>query len=601
MLVIYALALAISAGVIGLFAVQILALLGFVPGLAAGAFIMLAAGGLFAAIELLYLAVLRLYRPTRDRATLATEAASFFAAAIFIPYLLHVPIPWPSSRLESAEPLIYLFAFAGLHSFAKLATFYASLEGARSPRTSAIGWGAAAVASLALAYVGALSWIREADRARSVAAAELEVYRVGDEFAQARPLTEGALLRGRLSDQEDQVLALRLANLPESQDAQRYARAYVTVNLIGEETKVYESSVGLRDSGWVELRVPSSSFPSGIQEYEIRWTKKSEPNWQRLMGIRPIVYNVPEHPAAPAPPAANLLLSGPSAYRERSATERPNILLILIDGLGASHVSMLGYEREVTPSIDRLGYGGLVFPNAYASEEGPSAALDALLRGAQDAETAEASAAYPSIAAILQENHYATAAFLDGGDIALQNRPGVGFDLVDVYYPNQGETSQGDDGSRVTLERARSWIAGHSDVTFFCVVRLSELDAARPSERYEIVYPEEGGPQRDVDLFDNALLYLDRQIGALLKYIRDHDIGGSTSIVVTSLYGHDFSLGAAGNRLSMPTRRVPLILHVPGGRSGRRPDRIALADVGATIAALTETRLESPGGRNLLK
>ena len=603
MLLFYALALAIAAGVIGLFVTQILALLGFVPGLAAGAFIMLAAGGVFAAIELLYLAVLRLYRPTRDRMTLATETVSFFATVIFVPYLLHVPVPWPSSRLESAEPFIYLFAFAGLHLFAKLATFYASLEGARSPRTSAIGWGTAALVSLALAYVGALSWIREAERARSVAAAETRGYLVGDEFAQARPLTEGALLRGPLSDREDQVLALRLANLPEAQDTQKHAKAYVTVRLIGDETKVYERSVRLRDSGWAELRVPSSYFPGGVREYEIRWTRKSEPNWQRLMGIRPIVYNVPDHPGAPPPPAANLLLSGPSLYRERVATKRPNILLILIDGLGANHLSMLGYAREVTPSIDRLGYGGLVFPNTYAPEEGPSAALRALLTGSQDARTADAAPARRSIAAILHENHYATAAFRDGGDVdaALHEQFGVGFDLIDVYRPSQGAASEAEDGSRVTLERARSWIAEHSDVTFFCVVRLSELEVPRPSERYENVYPEEGGRQRDVDLFDNALLYLDRQIGALLKYIRDHDTGKSTCIVVTSLYGHDFSLGAAGNRRTMPSRRVPLILHVPGGRSGRRPDRVALADVAATLAALTETRLEASGGRNLLK
>ncbi len=601
MLLMYALALAIAAGVIGLFVTQILALLGFVPGLAAGAFIMLAAGGLFAALELLYLALLRLYRPTRDRTTLATETVSFFAAAIFVPYLLHVPIPWPSSRLESAEPLLYLFAFAGLHVFLKLATFYASLEGARASRASALGWVAASIASLALAYVGALSWVHEADRVRSVAAAELEGYLIGDEFAQARPVTEGAVLRGHISDREDQVLALRLANLPEAQDTRRYSKAYVTVNLIGDETKVYETSVGLRDSGWAELRVPSSYFPADVREYEMRWTRKREPNWQRLMGLQPIVYNVPEHPGAPPPPAAKLLVSGPSAYRERVATKRPNILLILVDGLGANHLSMLGYAREVTPSIDRLGYGGLVFPNTFAPEDDPSAALRSLLTGSQVAGTADASARRRSIAAILQENQYATAAFLDGDDAGLLEEIGGGFDLIVVYRPNDSEASEPEGASRVTLERARAWIGAHSEVTFFCVVRLSELEAARPSEAYETVYPEEGDAQRDLDRFDNALLYLDRQIGALLKFIRDRDTGDSTCIVITSLYGRDFSLGAAGDRLTMPSRRVPLILHVPGGRSGRRPDRITLADVGATLAALAETRLESPGGRDLLK
>lgn len=604
MLAIYALAVIISAGLIGLYVRQILALLGFVPGLAAGAFVVLAVGSVFAALELFFMAVLRLYRPTRDRATLVTESISCLAALIFIPYLLHVRIPWPSSRLESVESLIYFFAFAGLHLLVKLATFYASLEGTPSRRISAAGWGAAAAACVALAYVGALSWMGEAERARSVATSEARSYRVGDEFARARPVMEGALLRGRLSDEEGQVLSLRLANLPDAQEARKYDRAYLNVHLIGDETKVYQSSARLRETGWVELRVPSSYFPSRAREYEVRWTRKGEANWLGMLGIRPIVYNVPERPGASPLPPAKLLISGPSLYRERAAAKLPNFLVILVDGLGASHVSMLGYERQVTPSLDRLGYGGLVFPNAYA-REGPQAAIASLLNAARQGARAEDPSGTASIAALLQAGNYATAAFSEAKSEADANRIqalfGSGFDLVDVGRGLSADSSQAAAGSRATLERARAWIASHSDVTFFCVLRLRELEDPQPSERYDTVYPEEGGRMRDVDLFDNALLHLDRQIGALLKYIRDHDTRSTTCIVVTSLFGHDFSLDQAGNRLTLPSEHVPIFLHVPGGRSGRQPRQAGLADVAATIAALADTRLEAPAeGRNLL-
>ncbi len=584
----------------GLYVRQILALLGFVPGLAAGAFVVLAVGSVFAAFELLFMAVLRLYRPTRDRATLVTESVSCFAALIFIPYLLHVKIPWPSSRFESVEPLLYFFAFAGTHLLVKLSTFYASLEGAPSRRVFAAGWGAAAAACIGLAYVGVLSWMGEVDRARSVATGEARSYLVGDESAQARPVLEGQLLRGEISDGEGQALSLRLANLPDAVEAQKYERAHLSVRLIGDETKVYQSSARLRDGGWVELRVPSSYFPSGSREYEVRWMRKSEPNWQSMLGIRPIVYNVPERPGAAPLPPASLLISGPSLYRERAGAKRPNFLVILVDGLGANHVSMLAYGREVTPSLDRLGYGGLVFPNAYA-RGGPEAAMASLLGGPRQGEREEDLSGGASIAAALQSNDYATAAFSEakGEEDAVGVRAlfGSGFDVVDVGH-GLATTA----GSRTTLERARAWIGSHSDVTFFCVLRLRELDDPQPSERYETVYPEEGGRMRDVDLFDNALLYLDSQIGALLKYVRDHDAGDATCIVVTSLYGHDFSLGAGGKRLGVPSERVPIILHVPGGRSGRQPGRAGLADVGATIAAMAGMQREAlVDGRDLLK
>lgn len=604
MLAIYALAVIISGGLIGLFVRQILALLGFVPGLAAGAFVVLAVGSVFAAFELFFMAVLRLYRPTRDRAMLVTETISCFTALIFIPYLLHVKIPWPSSRFESVEPLIYFFVFAAMHLLVKLATFYASLEGTPSRRISAAGWGAAAVACGALAYVAALRWMGEAEQARFIVSSEARSYRVGDEFAQARPVMEGALLRGSLSDEEGQVLSLRLANLPDAEEDRKYGRAYLSVHLIGDETKVYKSSARLLDTGWAELRVPSSFFPSRPREYEVRWTRKGEPNWQGMLGIRPIVYNLPERPGATSPLPAKLLISGPSLNRERAVEKRPNFLVILVDGLGAGHVSMLGYEREVTPSLDRLGYGGLVFPNAYA-REGPVAAIASLLTGVRQGDRGVDPSGGPSIAALLQAGHYATAAFSEAKSEEdadrIQALFGSGFDVVDVGHGLGAGLSEAAAGSRATLERARAWIAGHSDVTFFCVLRLRELEDPQPSERYETVYPEEGGRMRDVDLFDNALLHLDRQIGALLKYIRDHDTRSTTCIVVTSLFGHDFSLGPAGNRLTFPSERVPIILHVPGGRSGRQSRQVGLADVAATIAALAEMQLEAPAeGRNLL-
>lgn len=70
--------------------------------------------------------------------------------------------------------------------------------------------------------------------------------------------------------------------------------------------------------------------------------------------------------------AAGVLLlrgAGPGAVRPGP----PDVVLILIDALRRDHVGTYGYELPTTPTIDRLGAGGVVFENAWsqASETYP--------------------------------------------------------------------------------------------------------------------------------------------------------------------------------------------------------------------------------------
>ena len=250
--------------------------------------------------------------------------------------------------------------------------------------------------------------------------------------------------------------------------------------------------------------------------------------------------------------------------------------------------------------------GGPKGPEAHDSPaDGPEAALGSLLAGTAVAGMRGGTSLSRSLAAVLQEKGYATAAFAeaprDDAAAIWNDFFGAGFDIVNVHSRREEMSSGASGESSTVLDRARNWIDDHSEVAYFCFVHLRELKDPKPSERYETVYPEDGGDVNDRDLFDNALLHLDRQIGALLKNIRDHDAENATCIVLTSLYGHDFSLGSAKARLEAPSLRVPIVIQVPGARNARRPDRATLADVAFTIATLADTRLDpSADGRYLL-
>jgi hypothetical protein len=52
---------------------------------------------------------------------------------------------------------------------------------------------------------------------------------------------------------------------------------------------------------------------------------------------------------------------------EKQAVESPNILLIVVDDLGMSDLSLYGDGYPETPAIDRLGHSGVVFNNAYVT------------------------------------------------------------------------------------------------------------------------------------------------------------------------------------------------------------------------------------------
>jgi arylsulfatase A-like enzyme len=60
------------------------------------------------------------------------------------------------------------------------------------------------------------------------------------------------------------------------------------------------------------------------------------------------------------------LWSAPTLTGTRS-TKKPNIIFYIIDGAGADHMSVYGYNRRTTPNLERLAAEGAIFENAYSN------------------------------------------------------------------------------------------------------------------------------------------------------------------------------------------------------------------------------------------
>jgi hypothetical protein len=577
----YSLVLMLSAGLFGTFCRSVMLGLGFVPDLASGLYILATSGSIYLAMQCVYMGGLRILAPTTARSTYFSEMASGCATLILLPYVLHVSVPWPLETLERLEPLLYLCGFGVIHLFLKLSTFYASLQGAPSGRRGVIGYAASTILFILLGVFFQSRWVDSLEAARTQAPNAVEDFLVGSLHAEGRLMPEGATLRVMSAYRRDQTISTRWASTADSE----VARVYATFVMQGDEEKVYQSWTKPTAGAWSEIRVPNEFVPDGLWSYEVRWTRQKEPNWQRILGLRPIVYNLPETPGAEPPPPSIVLMSGPFVHAERPIAREPNIVLILVDGLAANHLSMMGYEREVTPSLDKLGYGGLSFPNMFSPSADVGDAVAVLFTG----ETG-GGAVSESLVSRLADAGYSTIGFTEGetrggSDLVYGEGSESGFELFDASYDASG-------GSGGTLQKARKWIEGHQAIKFFMLVRLRSLEDISALTEIDGAYPVQGRVQA-IDAFDNGLQRLDSQIGSLLKYIRDHETRKNTFVIVTSTYGHAFSIRSDGRRLDEATLRTPLIVNGPGIRKTKDSRRVDMDDVAATIVELA--RVKAPG------
>jgi len=594
----YLLSLGVSAGLTGVFGHHLLEGQGYAPA-AFRMDVVLAAGiaCAYMAVQLLYMTTLRLLYPTRAAGPLVAEVMSHLGALALIPYLLEAPVEWPHPILFKVEPLIYLGMFGAIHGFFKLVSFYASISGKPAGRLGALGW----LLGCGLTTLGACAvfdaWLADAQENRPTVSEEAGYYRTGGEYARARVMPEGAELVCPAPARAGQCLTFRWANLPGlGAEEEPLDTVYVTAVLEGTVAKRYSAAVVLRAGGWAEFRVPAEGFPANTQTCAVTWTAQREPAWRALAGLRPMVTS-----------HRRLLVSGPFAHQTHQGREEPNIILIAVEGLGAEHLACMGYNRDTTPALDRLAYSTVTFANAYTpAPEAPAACmtlltgLTPLRHGYLGDHRGPLPAHYQTLAEVLRQRHYATAAFTEGdggGDEDLVFGSGFerGFEIFDSSYAAD---------SRITLEKAAAWIDAHAGLRFMVFVRLCELRDSKPRVRYGDGFAKGKNP-RTLDVYDGALRYVDEQLGAFVKHIRNGATRKNTCMVVTSTYGLDFSRGrnAAPERLlTEACLRVPLFLLAPGVNKDKRAGVIALEDVMPTLLDLARVELDYPvDGRSFLK
>jgi arylsulfatase A-like enzyme len=335
------------------------------------------------------------------------------------------------------------------------------------------------------------------------------------------------------------------------------------------------------------------------------------------------------------------------AWTEHHATatlpaggDGPNVLLIVLDTVRSSNLSLYGYDRPTTPELQRWAADATVFDQAIATAPWTLPSHASLFTG-RPASSLGASwrtplpGTFPTVAEILESRGYATGGFVSNllytSYESGLTRGFVHYDdyrlswpLVFLHSPLMRI------GLKVERPQARSWqevwralAASHIEPD-----GLEPADVFRPADRvaaafldwqatvtgrpffaflnfYDAHAPyrapdsflkafwraKHPGLSEDYDRYDAAIAWLDHVTGMLLQTLQDRGVLDRTIVVVVSDHGEQFGehgLIDHANSLYLPLLHVPLMIRYPAGApSGERVRTlVSLRDVPATILDL---------------
>jgi arylsulfatase A-like enzyme/Flp pilus assembly protein TadD len=278
-----------------------------------------------------------------------------------------------------------------------------------------------------------------------------------------------------------------------------------------------------------------------------------------------------------------------------------NLILISVDTLRADRLSCYGYEGNQTPNFDRWAREGVRFEHAYTETPLTLPAHASLMtglfptaHGIRENLGFKLDPDFPALAEIFRNNGYATAGFI--GSYVMSSETGIarGFQVYDETFDRTIESvvapTQLQRSADQVTDRFLEWLREHRGGPFFVFLHYFDPHMPRPRG------------------YDWEVTQVDRNLGRIDGFLREHDLLEDTHLVVTSDHGE--SLGEHGESghgffIYDATLRVPLIFR-PASTAGMErsrtvPDPVSLADVMPTVLELAGLNVpESVQGRSLV-
>jgi arylsulfatase A-like enzyme/Flp pilus assembly protein TadD len=249
----------------------------------------------------------------------------------------------------------------------------------------------------------------------------------------------------------------------------------------------------------------------------------------------------------------------------------PNLVLVTIDTLRADRVGCYGHAAAATPALDGLAREGVLVEDAVVQvpQTRPSHASIFTGRypfehGLRDNYSPPLDARTPTLAALLQERGYQTAAFIGAYPVSRASGLDRGFATFDDPFGADSRASVRDvrveRPADAVVDRALHWLDAPRTRPFFAWVHLFD-----PHAPYEPPAPYRRRFARRP--YDGEVAFADAQVGRLLAWLDRARLRESTLVVVTSDHGEGLGDHGEDEHLLLvydTTLRVPLLLAWPG-------------------------------------
>ena len=351
--------------------------------------------------------------------------------------------------------------------------------------------------------------------------------------------------------------------------------------------------------------------------------------------------------------------------RERSeqrlataGTDMPNVLLLILDTVRASSLSLYGYERPTSPTLERLAREGVVFDRAFSTAPWTLPSHASLFTGRWPHElstgwTSPLDRADSTLAEALSTRGYLTAGFV-ANSIYANAETGLarGFHTYRDYSLSLGTLLRsatltrritdswelrklvGTDellGRRTAgeiNEEFLDWEETHAGRPFFAFLNYFDahdpylppaewferiagyrrVQNLSPLRRLSVDARRTGVSPADVrlemDAYDASIAWLDHQIEVLLAELERRGTLRNTLVVVASDHGEEFGehgLFLHGHTLYRRALQVPLVIWKPGTvPAGKRVSHpVSLRDLPATLLSMVSGKSNPFPGASL--
>ncbi len=336
----------------------------------------------------------------------------------------------------------------------------------------------------------------------------------------------------------------------------------------------------------------------------------------RSSGLYDVAHSGGDH-APPPDPGPARVMEGIWEQALDGGT-RPNVLIVMLESVSYRHLGYEGYRRGVTPNLDALAKNGLRMRRTWAtathSNYAQMAVLSSLLPRRRHHLDMYQDLDYPRFLQhdLLNRLGYVTATVSSQDETWQGMRrfqdtgtPTYYWHALDHAGPHLDIGSERIVPDEITIARLKEWLEHHQDrrwalyvnlqATHFPYKLLSHVPRRfRPDEANPQTFSYMGYPasEREVAInrYDNALTYVDAQIGRLRNHLMSTGQYEDTLWVITSDHGemfHEHGMVTHGKTLYEGEVRVPLVFHWPKRIGpGDRWEQASHLDVMPTVSAL---------------